>query len=490
MTTIRSLSLRLAGDDRPIYLRLAEALRQAIHAGRARPGEALPSARQLAEHIGAHRHTVMAALDELVAEGWVVAETRRGYRVSAELPAASFRPAGRPRTLPTKPTKHAWRLVRAASADAPYPDASVKYAFQSGQPDLRAFPFAEFRGHVTDALRRPSPRTFAYGRSSGHEPLLNALAAYLRRLRGIDDRGLIVTHGSQEAIFIAAQLLVAPGDRVAVEALGYPPAWEALRAAGARLEPVPVDQDGLDPDAFDALCQKRRIRLLYVTPLHQYPTTVTLPVARRMRLYEVALRHGVPILEDDYDHEYHYRCQPLAPLAATDPAGLVLYVGTFTKVLFPSMRIGYMAVPAALHAAATRFRRITSNQNDALLQDAVARWIGDGGLERHLRRMARLYEERLMALDDALEVGRQRGIPLTWRVPDGGMALWLGVPAPTAQVARAAAKAGVFVHIEEQFQLARRRGTHLRLGFAALTPEEIRLGIRALLDAVTRPSPG
>lgn len=466
------------------YLTIAAEIRDSIQTGRARPGEPLPSARELAALESVHRHTVMAAYDELMAEGWIVSQERRGYFVSAALPSHFFeaRDADKP-APPAKP--YEWRLARTLDPPSERDSGSQRLAFQSGRPDVRAFPFRELSSHVADVLRHANLKTVDGGQTAGHPALLAELRRYLRRARGLQDRALIMTHGSQEALFIAAQLLVGPGDHAAVEALGYPPAWQALRAAGAQLVEIPVDADGMDPDALDRACKKRKIRVLYVTPLHQYPTTVTLPVARRLELYEIALRHGVPILEDDYDHEYHYSCQPLPPLAAADPAGLVVYLGTFTKVLYPAARLGYMAVPPGLAQDALRFRRVTSSQNDTVLQAALARWFKDGGFERHLRRMRRLYEERLTALVAGLEAGRERGLPLDWVTPDGGMALWLGLGRlSSARVAADAAEHGVFVHAEEHFRADGERGHHLRLGFAALRPAEIAQGLALLFKAL------
>lgn len=481
---MRLLNFSIPRDERPAYQRIADGVREAVLAGKLHPGEALPSTREIAAVAGAHRHTVMTALDELVAAGWVVAKERQGYRVCETLPVEELGARATPRARAGR--RHEPRLVRSAGVERLVADGPVRFNFQSGLPDLRLFPHAELRSCLARALRRSGPELLGFGDPAGHPPFVAALATYLRRARQISDREIVVTHGSQEGLFLAAQLLVAPGDAVAVEALGYSPAWGALRAAGGRLVPVGVDEQGLDPDALARVLSRRRIRLLYLTPLHQYPTTVTLPAARRLRVYELAVQYGVPILEDDYDHEFHYRCQPLAPLASADPAGLVVHVSTFSKVLYPSARLGFMALPASLASPARDFRRIVSRQNDAVLQEGVRRWMQDGGLERHLRRMRRVYEERRDALVGALEEARARGHRLAWRVPDGGMALWLDTFQDSAALARRARARGIHVVPEARFQLTPTRGTHLRLGFASQSPEEIRAGVRSLLSLVPR----
>ncbi|PCI26494.1 GntR family transcriptional regulator, partial [Candidatus Kaiserbacteria bacterium] len=364
----------------------------------------------------------------------------------------------------------------------PQMGSHIKYAFLSGMPDLRLFPHDEIRSHFSDALKRSRTKLLGYSDPAGHLPLVKQIEEYLRRVRAVKDRGIVVTNGSQEAIFIAAQLLLKSGDHVAVEASGYTPAWQALRASGASLVGVPVDSQGLDVEALEKLIKKKKIRLIYTTPLHQYPTTVTLSLARRMQLLDVATRHGIPVLEDDYDHEFHYKSQPLAPLASQDPAGVVIYISTFSKVMYPSARVGFMAVPERYHRQFSDFKRIISRQNDVVTQDAVARWMSDGGFERHMRKMRRNYEVRLRALVESLQK-----LDLKIIEPSGGMALWLDTEQNSGEIAIKAASAGVHVMPEEYFLLKKKKvATHLRLGFANQTPQEIGRGIAILGENILR----
>lgn len=478
---MRELTLSVAPGKRPLYLRIAEAVRDSIQSGRIAPGEILPSTRSLGRDIKTNRLTVMAAFDELVAEGWLAVSARRGYRVNEALPSRFFEPA-RLTAGTRRERRHRWRLVRSAPPSTPSPIA--RFAFKSGHADLRLFPQNEFKSCVADALRLTRGRVLEYGDPIGHPPLIEELKTYLRRVRAVSDREIVVTHGSQEAIYLAAQLLIEPGDAVAVERLGYPPAWEALKAAGARLVPIDVDGEGLVTDSFARAVKRDRLRLLYTTPLHQYPTTVTSPVSRRLRLYELASRAGVPILEDDYDHEFHYRSQPLAPLASQDPDGRVVYVSTFSKVLFPSARIGFMAVPRSLAAPLASYRKIVSRQNETVLQDALARWMRSGGFERHLRKMRRRYDERRICIGESLSRGKKDGLPLRWRTPDGGMAIWVDVGVDADALAERAARAGVYVQPGSHFTMKRLPSRHLRLGFANQTPAEIQRGMELLFEAM------
>lgn len=480
------LVLTIPKDSRPGYLRIAEALRTAIQAGQAKPGERLPSSRVLAGELGVHRHTVTAAMDELVAEGWLEAGERRAHRVSKVLPSEFFSPAVGGKKATVFERKFKWRLARQSTTPlcGLVDTHGYRYAFQGGQPDLRLFPYDEFRACMAESLRRMPVAHGGYGDPAGHAGFIERLQEYLRRLRALTGRRIVVTHGAQEGIFLITQLLVNPGDKVAVESPGYAAAWDAIRAAGGEPVPVKVDANGMDPDALEAAIEKQRVRLIYLTPHHQYPTTVTLPPARRIRIYELATRHQIPIVEDDYDHEFHFRCQPIVPMASNDPCGLVIYISTLSKVMFPSARIGFLAVPEELYMPLSRQRAIVTRQNSIFMQDAVARWMESGGFERHLKRMRRIYQERRNAMVESLEAGRRRGLKLDWSVPDGGMALWLDCGADSDRVVAGAAAAGVFVASESEFWPGMCPGTHVRLGYASQTPEEIRAGMQLLLNAI------
>lgn len=466
---MRELNLAVRDGSAPKYLRLAEAVRLAIEGGQLRPGELIPSTRQLAERNGLHRHTVMNALSELVAEGWLQSEPGRGYRVVAGLP----------------------RYFASKREDASYDKGpargalSFDYAFPSGEPDLRLFPTSEYYAVVRDVMRTCEPRLLlGQDDAGGSQELLVQLGHYLRRLRDITSQEIVVTHGSQEGIFLAAKLLVRPGDVVAVDELGYPPAWEILKLLGAKLVPLPVDRQGVKPEALAKLAATTRVALLYTTVLHQFPTTVTMPLERRRELYGVASANGIYILEDDYDHEFHYRSRPLAPLRSRDPAELVFYVSSFSKVVYPSARLGFVVPPPAMAARLKALKRLITRQNNTLIQLAQARWMEGGGFERHLRRMRRAYQARLVAMQAALRQGVEAfGLPIAFEVPDGGMSLWVDFGLDSTSLARAALAKGVQVEPGDRYRLDGKPSTFLRLGFASSSLDEIDSGIALLLQA-------
>jgi GntR family transcriptional regulator/MocR family aminotransferase len=285
-------------------------------------------------------------------------------------------------------------------------------------------------------------------------------------------------------IALAAETLLRPGDVVAVEAIGYRPAWQALLRVGAQVEPTAVDAHGLDVDKLAALCEQKRVRAVYLTPHHQYPTTVSLSPGRRLQLLELARRQRIIVLEDDYDHEFHYEGRPLLPLASADEAGVVVYVGTLSKVFAPGLRLGYVVAPAPVQQELLRRRYYLDRQGDHLTEAAVAELIEDGELQRHTRRMRRAYQARR---DHCVSLLRQQlGAALDLDVPNGGMALW-ATAAPDIDVEawfNRAEAAGVVFQIERQFRWDAKPGQHLRIGYAALTEPELTKAVRRLTDSL------
>jgi GntR family transcriptional regulator / MocR family aminotransferase len=251
--------------------------------------------------------------------------------------------------------------------------------------------------------------------------------------------------------------------------------WEAFRCCGAELLPVKVDEGGVVPDDLERVLQKHPVRMIYTTPLHQYPTTVTLSPGRRQRVYGLAAQHGVPILEDDYDFEFHYHGEAQPPLRAEDPHGLVIYCSTFSKVLHPSARLGFVLASPTLSHRVRQLKTVVSRQNDNLTQEALALWMAEGGFERHLRRMRRHYAGRRQAMLEALN-----GSGWQFVSPAGGMCLWADTGVDTRKLAAAAREQGVEVRAGSDYRLDGGPSTCLRLGFAYPNPEEIAVGISRL----------
>ena len=454
------------------FRRLAGEVRQSLRSGQLRAGDSLPSTRELARQWGVHRHTVMAAYEELIAEGWLESHPGLGYRVACDW-------VHTPEASGEGPT-FAWDFAEELPVQPEPERSAARYRFPSGQPDLRIFPHEEYYAQVRQALRRcPADDLLGYCNPAGRAYFCEQLGHYLRRARGLkfSPEELVVTHGSQEAVYLVSRCWLNAGDVVAVEEQGFAKTWEAFRCCGARLAPVKIDDQGICPLSLEAVLQSQPVKMIYVTPLHQYPTTVTLTPGRRQQILQLAQRYQVPILEDDYDFEFHYHGPTQPPLKVQDSSGLVIYCSTFSKVLHPSARLGFLIAPTALARRVARMKTVVSRQNDNLAQEAVAGWMAEGGFERHLRRMRRHYEARRRAMAQALSA---------WdpapeiRIPHGGMCFWLDVGVDSAELARRAADEGVEVRPGCTYHLDQRPSQHMRLGFAYPTPEEIGQGLAIL----------
>ncbi|MFT3772835.1 MAG: PLP-dependent aminotransferase family protein [Minicystis sp.] len=483
-----SWELALTADgpaDLPAYLRIARAVADDVRRGRLRPGAELPGSRTLAESLGVHRNTVLAAYRELAAEGWIETSAARGTFVTQALPDAKPRRfAGKASPRAEVPARVGFDLGPGPDPlPAPAPEGML--ALAGGTPDLRFVPTEALARAYRRALKAEGRSVLNYGDPRGHERLRHALAAMVSALRGLaaGPDQVLVTRGSQMGIDLAARALLAPGDVVAVESFGYRPAWEALRMAGARLVPLPVDGSGLVVDALAELTSRERVRAVYVTPHHQYPTTAVLAPGRRLSLLAMCRAQRIAILEDDYDHEFHYEGRPVLPLASADDAGVVIYVGTLSKILAPGLRIGFVVAPEPLIGRLATIRALVDRQGDRAVERAVAELLEDGEVQRHARRARRVYEARRGALAEALR--KHLGESLLFELPSGGMAVWAkaaeGIDVD-AWAERALAK-GVVVQTGKRFAFDGRRRPYLRLGFAALTEREIGEAVKRLSAA-------
>ncbi|WNG52857.1 PLP-dependent aminotransferase family protein [Archangium minus] len=472
----------------PLFVQLARAVIRDIERGRLSPGDALPGTRALAVSLGIHRNTVDAAYRELVQQGWACAEPSRGTFISQSLPVATPKGfGGSPRQrMPARPGFSLPREELSLEGGAPAPKKGV-LVFNDGAPDVRLAPAVALSRAFRRVLMGRARTALGVGDARGEPGLREALAGMLSRTRGLaagaDD--VLVTRGSQMALFLVARALLRPGDVVAVEALGYRPAWDALRLAGARLVGLPVDAQGMRVDALQALMAKQPVRAVYVTPHHQYPTTVTLTAARRMELLRLATEARVAVVEDDYDHEFHYEGRPVLPLASSDRAGCVVYVGSLSKLVAPGLRLGYVVAPAPLVRTLSTLRTVVDRQGDAPLERAMVELLEEGELQRHARRARREYLTRRDALAEALH--EALGGSVDFEVPAGGLALWARVDESldVGAWAERAASHGVHVTPGHAFALEGRGPAAFRLGFASLTPQELREGVRRL--ALARP---
>lgn len=370
-------------------------LRAAILDGRLKPGLRLPATRELAQSLGVSRNTVVAAYDLLLSEGYVVARHGAGNYV-ADMAA---RPAAKPASLPDD-SRLATYWRKQAIVQAP-PPLSFAYDFRVGTPDMSQFPFEVWRSLSARALRALSKSPSIYAPPQGQPALREAIARHVSFARAVacEPDDILVTSGAQQAFDLLARVLVTPGRTVvAVEDPGYPPLRAAFEAAGAEIVSVPVDAQGLVVEKIPS-----RASIVYVTPSHQFPVGMALSPSRRTALLDFAQAHGATVIEDDYDGEFRYGGRPLDALQTLDRSGTVCYVGTFSKCLFPTLRLGYVVMPPWLHAAMAQAKHLSDRYGDLLAQETLAAFIAEGHLVRHIRKMRKIYAERRQCLLDALQ---------------------------------------------------------------------------------------
>jgi GntR family transcriptional regulator/MocR family aminotransferase len=470
----------------PPFLRIARSLAHEIRRGRLRPGDRLPGSRRLAASLQVHRNTVLAALAELTAEGWLETAPGRGTFVTRAIVEPRGRPFSRRLGIRARvPAAAAFALPEAPAAYRPPVLPRGTLNLSNGAPDVRLVPARSIGRAYRRVLAQRGPELLAYGEPEGHPALRSALASMLAGTRAlaVGPDEVLVTRGSQMALTLTARALVRPGDVVAVERFGYRPAWEAFRAAGATVVPVPVDRDGVDVGALKRLAGRTTLRAVYVTPHHQYPTTVTLKAARRLALLDLARASRIAIVEDDYDHEFHYDGRPVLPLASADDAGLVVYIGTLSKILAPGLRIGYIVAPPPVLRSAAAVRSLLDIQGDLATEAAVATLIEDGELQRHVARVRRVYAARREILANSLRRVFGGGVEFT--VPPGGMALWvrLRMAVDVEAWARRSVQHGVSWYTGRRYAFDGRPRPFARFSFAWLNERELPEAVRRMAAA-------
>ncbi len=474
-------------DHEPLFEQIARSIAGDIRRGRLKPGEQLPSSRKIAEALGVHRNTALSAYGELEAQGWIEARPSSGTYVSSALPVIKPKSFASPAldrgAMPERPC-FALKEIEAPMISAPVGRGELSMA--GGLPDLRLIPTEELARAWRRAVRRGGGELMGYADPQGHPRLRAALAQMLSTTRGVaaSPEHIMVTRGSQMALYLTAHALLDPGDRVAIEAHGYPAAWTALRSAGATLVPVPVDGRGLDVEALAAVVREGPIKAVYVTPHHQYPTMAVLDAGRRLELLALARAEGFAIIEDDYDNEFHYEGRPVLPLASADRHGAVIYIGTLSKVLAPALRVGYAVAPAPVIAALGALRATIDRQGDQATEAALAELIEDDAIQRHARRIRRIYRARRERL--AQELREHLPDVLDFQIPSGGLSLWAAC-APEVDPERWAERAasqGVLFWPARRYDFQQRPLPFVRLGFAALDEDEIRRAVQIMKRAL------
>jgi GntR family transcriptional regulator / MocR family aminotransferase len=465
-------------SETPLRRQVYEQWREGILGGRFRPGEAVPSTRELADTLEVARSTVTEAYEQLIAEGYLETARGSGTFVCRELPDEML--TFRSHAAQREPRQAAVRLSRFGAGlkfDYRRPVAGPGViAFSPGTPDLNHFPFELWRKLMLRHLREANEDVFDYTEhAAGHPALRQEIAAYLARMRAVRARAeqIVVVNGSQQGLDLCARLLVDPGDEVGFENPGYQGARRIFEANGARLKPLPIGPDGVLIQGLG------KLRMIYVTPSHQYPTGVSMSLARRLELIGWARQHGAVIVEDDYSSEYRYSGPPLPSLQGLAGDVPVVYIGTFSKVMFPGLRIGYVAAPTGMEKAFQRAKWLTDRNTPVLEQKALADFMKEGHLERHIRRMRRLYGLRRETLVTAL----QRSFGDRVQILGDAAGMHVMAAFEDGKLADRAERNRVRVVDAAIYYLTKAPGNEFLLGFAPVGEKAIREGVKRLAAA-------
>ncbi len=492
MTEIPFIMLDDKKSHFPLYLQIYEAIRLSVLSGNFDSQMRLPSTRSLAQQLGVSRMTVVNAYEQLLAEGYIKGKTGAGTFVASVLPeqllqtgdAVPHQSAASHARPPHSLSKRGKWLERTYVTTLHTEDDKSFQAFQNGLPAVDKFPFDIWSRLATRRLRHPPRELLGYGDPGGFRPLRASIAQYLKASRAVrcEPEQVIIVSGAQQALDLIARVLLDADDAVWVEDPCYPGARDALHSAGAKLVSVPVDGDGFDLAA--ALRRRKDARLVYVTPSHQYPLGVTMTLARRLALLEWANRAGAWIIEDDYDSEYRYAGRPLASLQGLDVEGRVLYVGTFSKTIFPALRLGCLVVPPDLVDVFAAARAMTDRHSATLDQAILTDFIEEGHFARHIRRMRVLYEERQRILVAAAE--RELSGLLDVPPAEAGMHLvgWLPENVSDKAASESAARHRVKATPLSAYTLDLLPRGGLVLGYTSLNARQIKDGVRKLAKAL------
>ncbi len=409
-----------------IYMQITQKIIEEIKLGRLPASTTMPGSRYLASDLGVNRRTVVLAYDELIAQGWLCTEYRRGTFVSENIPGMliSHERSGIDNVL-------ALKAFDALNLDQDiYCDNSTTklIEFNDGIPDSRLIPFEVLSRAFRHALVYSArSKRLGYDNPRGQLELRKSISVMLNMERGlhVDVNQICIVRGSQMGIFLVARILINKNDNVVFEHLTYPPAREAFKSCGANILTVGVDEHGINVDEIELLCLKNKIKAVYVTPQHQFPTTVMMLAERRLKLLLLAEQYDFAILEDDYDHEFHFSHHPMLPLASTDRSQRVIYIGSLSKVLAPGLRVGYIAAsPAFIDRCAAEIMLI-DRQGNSVTELAVSELMNKGVLKHHIRKTLKIYNQRRVLLAKLL----QEKLPnvIDFCTPSGGLAFWLNL---------------------------------------------------------------
>lgn len=411
--------------DTPVYLQIANAVIREMKKGRIGPGVKLPGTRLMSELLEVHRKTMVRAYEELDAQGWIEMRPSQGTFTSKELPEIIPRRfSAKDEKQNTYPQQTGYTINTHKYVRTPALPSRHINGFHDG-PDVRLIPLEELgRAYKSVLMRSANYKYMSYVENAGVQLFRTVLSEYLNSSRGVQSghENIMITRGCQMALYLLSKVLFKKGDNLIVGDTNYYYADQTFLDAGTNLIRVTVDDYGIDVDAIEKVCKRKKIKALYITSHHHYPTTVTLIASRRIKLLSLAEKYGFIIIEDDYDYDFHYLSSPILPLVSADTKGMVIYIGTLSKCISPAIRTGYILAPKNLIEELCCVRQILDTQGEPILELALAELFRDGIIKRHMKKVLLTYHERRDFMCSLLQ--EKLGDVIDFKIPDGGLAIW------------------------------------------------------------------
>lgn len=471
----------------PVYVQVANTLAREIRNGLLKPGTKLPGARSMATLLTLNRNTVTAVYDELNLQGYVELLPKKGAFVSARIPEITPKPIEKKFRSIHYPETAGFHIRRNTALPQYTIPQRTLLEFNDGLPDERIAPLNDFARTYRSLYKRKSRFQFTYSDSEGNPALREMISQFVNETRGLQTtaENIFITRGSQMGIYLIAQLLLQKGDIVITGQTSYFVADATFQYAGASLHRVRVDALGMDADAVEQICKKKKVRAVYVTPHHHFPTTTMLSACRRMKLLQLAEKYGFAILEDDYDYDFHYASSPILPMASSDNHGMVINFGSMSKNFSPALRVAYLVAPKNIIAELSALRFIIDRQGDYLVEQTLAELFKEGIIKRHLRKALLSYHERRDLLCSLL--AEKLGDVIDFRIPEGGLAVWASFDKkhPLTSITAAALKHGLVLNNGSVYNVGPHNLNSTRIGFASLNIKELERAVK-ILETATR----
>lgn len=471
------------GSGESLHARLVNQLTKDIQGGRLAPGDLMPGSRALAQQLKINRKTVQAVYEELEAQGWLVSQPRRGTFVANSLPEQPLSSSDHRLVSSNQQTRRADRLTAHLYQDALNEEGQI-FAGNDGIPDVRLIPYELLsRAYRRALLQSIRHQHLGYGDPRGIRELRASIQKMLTmdRFMNVSEDNVCVVRGSQMGIFLTSRVLDPSKGAIVLEELSYPPALAAFEASGFRVIRCKLDNHGLNIDDLERTLNDHKVAGVFTTPHHQYPTTVTLTMDRRLKLLKLARDHEFAVIEDDYDHEFHYDSRPIPPLASLPGSENVIHIGSMSKVFAPGLRLGYLVAGKGFVDRAAQEILLIDRQGNAVTELAASELMEAGEVKKHIRKARKLYHTRRDHA--AAEFHRVFGDRVSFELPAGGIALWVNISRLLTDANKERLQLSDDFKTESQFASDERATSHIRFGFGALTEGEI---TRAIEDLAVR----